>query len=339
MTQRTRATAGRTTRGGADRRTGSPPTSAHTAELAALDLNLLVAFEALHAERSVTRAGRRLGLSQPATSGALARLRVMLRDELFVRGKDGLVPTERCEELAAPIAKALVELRAALGGGSFDPRTTTRTFTIGGVDAVLAVLGPSILAAIHRAAPSARVVMLPIDPADAIAHVESGALDLALAPVPALPLTVGGKELFEVGAVLAMRPDHPLARRGKREPVLEDLTRHPQIMVSFVGASKSAIDEVLAKEGQKRHVAFVLTSFLAVPHVLRETDALAVLPAPFAKKLAREGAIAIAPLPAGVPFPRLRMRMLWPLTQDAAPASRWLRELVVPIAAELARRT
>ncbi len=81
----------------------------------------------------------------------------------------------------------------------------------------------------------------------------------------------------------------------------------------------------------------MLTSLLAVPHVLRETDALAVLPAPFAKKLAREGAVAVAPLPRGLPFPRLRMRMLWPLAQDAAPASRWLRGLVAPLAARVVR--
>jgi DNA-binding transcriptional LysR family regulator len=304
-------------------------------DLAALDLNLLVAFDALYAERSVTRAGRRLGLSQPATSGALARLREMLGDELFVRSKEGLVPTERCEELAAPVAKALVDLRAALGGGAFEPSTTTRTFTIGGVDAALGVLAPSVLAAIHAEAPHARVVVLPIDPADALADVEAGALDLAFAPVPTLPTTVGARELFEVRGLVAMRPTHPLASR--RRLALDDLTRHPQVMVSFVGSSKSQIDEALAREGKKRHVAFVLTSFLAVPHVLAETDALAILPSPFAKKLEAQGLVATAPLPEGATFPLLRMRMLWPLAQDAAPASRWLRELVARVAKRVVR--
>ncbi len=307
-------------------------------DLAALDLNLLVAFEALYTERSVTRAGRRLGLSQPATSGALARLREMLRDDLFVRGKDGLVPTERCAELAPPIGRALLDLRAALTGGSFDPATTTRTFTIAGVDAALGVLAPPLLAAIHAAAPRARVIVLPIDPQDAIAHAEEGTVDLALAPIAVVPTTVGARELFEVKGVLAMRPGHPLAEgplaKGKKKLAitLEDLTRFPQIMVSFVGSSRSAIDDLLAREGKKRHVAFIVTSFLAVPHVLAETDALAVLPEPFAKKLAAQGAITIAPLPAGVPFPSLRMRMVWPLAQDAAPASKWLRDLVIQIA-------
>jgi LysR family transcriptional activator of mexEF-oprN operon len=138
-----------------------------------------------------------------------------------------------------------------------------------------------------------------------------------------------------------MRPDHPLARRskprGRAKLTLDDLTRHPQVMVSFIGSSKSQIDETLSREGKKRHVAFVLTSFLAVPHVLAETDALAILPSPFAKALEAKGLIATAPLPDGVTFPALRMRMLWPLAQDAAPASRWLRQLVARIAHRVVR--
>jgi LysR family transcriptional activator of mexEF-oprN operon len=304
-------------------------------ELAALDLNLLVAFEALFAERSVTRAGRRLGLSQPATSGALARLRVMLRDELFVRGKLGLVPTSRCAELAAPIGKALTELRAALSAGAFEPASSERTFTIGGVDAVLAVLGPAVLGRLLSEAPRARFVITPIDPADAIPSLEAGALDLAIAVVGALPTTVGARELFRVEGLLCMRPGHPLA---KRPLVPGDLTRFPHVMVSFVGSARSQIDEALDEQGQSRHVAIVLGSFLAVPPVLRETDALAVLPAPLARKLASEGQLVVAPLPRGLPFPDLRMRMLWPLAEDASPASRWLRGVVASVAAELIER-
>jgi DNA-binding transcriptional LysR family regulator len=215
------------------------------------------------------------------------------------------------------------------------------------------VLAPHVLAAVHEEAPAARVIVLPIDPADAVGHVESGALDLALAPIATVPTNVGAKELFEVGGLLAMRPDHPLARRSQTRAggparrsaglpkhglaTLDDLTRHPQVMVSFVGSSKSQIDEALAREGKKRHVAFVLTSFLAVPHVLAETDALAILPSPFAKALEAKGLIATAPLPEGVAFPALRMRMLWPLAQDASPASRWLRELVARVAKRVVR--
>ena len=142
------------TRKALDARNGPGPS------LASFDLNLLIAFEALWVERSVTAAGRRLGLSQPATSATLARLRVMLGDRLFVRGKSGLQPTERCAELAAPISKTLVELRNTLAGSSFDPSTTTRQIRIGAVDAAIAVWMPRLLARTMREAPSARVQVI-----------------------------------------------------------------------------------------------------------------------------------------------------------------------------------
>ncbi len=132
--------------------------------LASFDLNLLVAFEALWVARSVTAAGRRLGLSQPATSAALARLRAMLCDRLFVRGKSGLEPTERCAELAAPISRTLIELRNTLAGSSFDPATTTRQIRIGAVDAAIAVWMPRLLARTMREAPRGRVQVVAIDP-------------------------------------------------------------------------------------------------------------------------------------------------------------------------------
>src|SRR5262245_15591821 len=123
------------------------------ARLSAMDLNLLVAFEALYRERSVTKAGRKLGLSQPATSAALGRLRTLLGDALFVKTPRGLEPTERCEALAKPIALALEDLRNALGEGEFDPGTTDRVFQVGAVDAVLSVLTPHVAARVLREAP------------------------------------------------------------------------------------------------------------------------------------------------------------------------------------------
>src|SRR5687767_8154671 len=129
------------------------PPARRPPSLSAIDLNLLVAFEALHRERSVTRAGRRLGLSQPAASAALARLRAAFGDELFVRTPRGLEPTARAEALAGPIARALADLRAALDEGEFDPARATDTFRVGAVDAVLTVLLGRVGARVMREAP------------------------------------------------------------------------------------------------------------------------------------------------------------------------------------------
>src|SRR5258708_12654944 len=164
-----------------DARTGPGPS------LASFDLNLLVAFEALWIERSVTAAGRRLGLSQPATSAALARLREMLGDRLFVRGKSGLEPTERCSELATPISKTLVELRNTLAGSSFDPATTTRQVRIGAVDAAIAVWMPRLLARTMREAPNARVQVVAIDPTRPTHALQDASPALPPSPVPSPP--------------------------------------------------------------------------------------------------------------------------------------------------------
>lgn len=277
--------------------------------MSSLDLNLLLAFEALWAERSVTKAGRRLGLSQPAMSGALARLRQMLKDPLFVRGPNGLTPTSRCAELAPVLSKALLDIRNALAGRAFDAATTDQQLTLGAVDAAIAAVVPRIVGRFTQLAPRAQLSVVPIDPARAVDLVEAGSLDVALTARVRPSSTVKQRVLFPIDLLLAVRKGHPLLR-GRSE-----LERYPRVSVSFAGP------------GPKANVA--VASFLAVPHFLAESDAWAVLPAPFARKLAEDGLIAARPLPPGFPKPQLTMHLVWPEAQDAAPASRWLRQLIV----------
>lgn len=295
-----------------------------------MDLNLLAAFDALWSERSVTRAGKRIGLSQPAMSGALGRLRVMLSDPLFVRDKSGLRPTERAAQLAEPIAQALAALRIAVLPSDFDPSTTSRHFTIGCVDAAIAVIVPQILANVLRGSPSSRIFVRPINPADAVDLLESGAIDVAIAPLFAPHTVLLTRKLFDIDGVLAMRKNHPLARL--KQLSAKDLLPYPHTMVSFEGRTAGQLDETLAKEGLKRHVGVVVSSFLAVPHVLRGTDAIAILPGPFARVVEREGNIALRPLPAGVRFPQLAMSLAWPRAHETSPAMRWLREQIASAA-------
>ena len=252
----------------------------------------------------------------------------MFDDELFVRSRAGLEPTERCTALAGAVIKTLAELRDAIRGDAFDPSSSDRIFRIGAVDAVLAVVIPHLVARVIERAPKTRVIVTAIDPGRAIGLLDQGELDLALVATGALPSTVGARALFPLRGVVAMRPRHPCARRRARL-TLADLARYPHVMVSFVGPAHSAVDDALARDGKQRHIAVVLGSFLAVPSILRESELFAILPEPFARLLEARGEVVVAPLPPEVPFPQLQMRMLWPLAQDAAPASRWLRALVV----------
>lgn len=301
-----------------------------------MDLNLLVAFEALHRERSVTRAGRRLGLSQPATSAVLARLRAAFDDELFVRTPKGLEPTPRAEALAGPIARALADLRAAIEPGEFDPASSTEVFRVGAIDAVLAVLLGAAAGRLMKEAPRARLEVRPIDPTQAPALLEARELDVALvaAPTPNVPAFLGARELFPVDLVLATRLGHPLA--GPTAPRFTEMAKHPHVIVSFAGPSRTPVDDALAQLGASRHVAAVLGSFLAVPHLLAASDAIAIVPGPFARALAARGLVACTPLPPEVPQPKLVMRMLWPKRLDASPAHVWFRDVVAAAAADVA---
>jgi DNA-binding transcriptional LysR family regulator len=292
-------------------------------QLAALDLNLLIAFEALWEERSVTRAGRRLGLSQPAMSGALSRLRTMMNDPLFVRGRTELVPSDRCTALAAPLAKALLDIRNALAGTAFDPATTEQPLTIGAVDAAIAVVIPRVAGRFAELAPRALLSVRSIDPARAVDLVEAGALDLALTPRVRPSSTVKQRALFPLELWLTVRGDHPLAR-GPLTP--QRLRAYPRLQVSFDGAPPT---------GGALNVrpSLSVSSFLAVPHVLAESGAWSLLPAPFARKLTADGSFTARALPSPPRGPRISLRMVWPLSHDASPASRWLRELVLESAA------
>lgn len=285
--------------------------------LAALDLNLLVVFEALWTERSVTAAGRTLGLSQPATSGALARLREMLGDRLFVRGKRALEPTDRCTSLATPLRKTLLELRSVLAGSAFEPNTTTRVMRIGAVDAAIAVLMPEVLARTMKEAPHAQLHVTSIDPTRASQLLDDGQLDLALSPVPSPSATVRCRLLYPVDFVVAVRPGHPLTKRHGAS-----LADFPRVHVRF--------------EGQPLvNAAATMGSFLAVPPVLRSTDAWALLPRPYAEPLARDGVLATLKRPAHLAVPALKMQLLWPEAQHDAPASAWLRELILDVSSGL----
>jgi DNA-binding transcriptional LysR family regulator len=288
--------------------------------LASLDLNLLVVFEALWTERSVTTAGRKLGLSQPATSGALSRLRDMLGDRLFVRGKHGLEPTDRCVALATPLRKTLVELRGVLAGSTFDAKTTTRVLRVGAVDAAIAVLMPAVLARTMTEAPNAQVQVVSIDPTRATQLLDDGQLDLAMSPVPSPSATVRSRVLYQVDFVVVVRPRHPLLRRKPSA-----LFEYPRVHVRFDGQPQV-------------NAAVVLGSFLAVPPVLRQTDAWALLPRPYAEPLARDGVLAMLERPAHVTAPVLKMQLLWPEAQHDAPASTWLRDIMVDVARTVAAR-
>src|SRR5258708_975531 len=183
----------------------------HRMDIRAVDLNLLKAFDALHGERAVTRAASRIGLSQPAMSHALSRLRALFNDELFVRTSDGMKPTARAREIAPLIAAAIEQIEAALNlGAGFDPATSLGTFTAGmGEYAEVALIG-RLAEAFMREAPKATLRLLPLNGNEAAEQLERGVIDVAVAHLRAMPPAIKMTQLFRDPFVVLARKGHPI---------------------------------------------------------------------------------------------------------------------------------
>jgi DNA-binding transcriptional LysR family regulator len=291
------------------------------------DLNLLRVFDALVRERSVTRAGERVGLSQPAVSAALARLRAALDDQLFVRGGSDMIPTPRAESLAPPIREALASMEKSLfGDRRFDPATAQTTFTLLGGDFFSQLVLPRLAARFRTEAPGVRVRMIDSARGDINRLLQEDAVDLALeAPQTPSDLGVSSTLLFVSTFVIVAARGHPkLADVAPGEPIPLDLfCTIPQALRSITGDMSGVIDEALAKLDARRDVVLAVPHFLGVALAVAQSDLIAALPAKFANAVADDLGLALHQTP--MPSPASEIRMFWHRRHDENPAHQWMR--------------
>ncbi|HBY63475.1 MAG TPA: LysR family transcriptional regulator, partial [Solibacterales bacterium] len=237
--------------------------------LQAVDLNLLLAMEALLEERNVSRAARRLGLSQPAMSNALARLRGLLNDPLFVRAPGGVAPTPRAERMAPGVRAGLEQFRRALDGvREFDPSSSSRTFRIALSDHAEWLLAPHLLRAVEREAPGVRVQCKRLDALFVLpeAELRMGAADIAIGFFPDARTADESTRLETVAEeehVVVMRRGHPLSRRTL---TIEDYAAAPHAAVIYRPEPWGLIDQELAARGLRRNLRLASPHFLTVLH-------------------------------------------------------------------------
>lgn len=289
--------------------------------LAAIDLNLLLVFEALMRDRNVTHAGQRIGLSQPAMSRALYRLRDIVGDELFVRRGNRMEPTPRAVALDQPLRRALLAIQNALRPDGFDPGQAERSFRIATNDFAAALLLPALGAALRAEAPGIDIRVIPADEARAVALLERDEIDLAVAPFEEIrPGLVRQELMAREGFLCVMRRDHPLTA----EPLtVARFAATPQVLVSQVGDPVGFVDHILAEHGLVRRVAMTVPHFLVVPFVLATTDLVAVLPIRLAQSFASLlDLVAVPP-----PFEQRRFPLAMVCSERTAndPGLRWLR--------------
>lgn len=290
-----------------------------------LDLNLLVVFDAVMRERSVTRAAEALNMSQPAVSHALGRLRTALRDELFVRTPDGMEPTPQAERLAPSVRQALTELRAALEGArSFEPQEVERSFTITVNNYAALVIAPPLAATLAREAPLVSLDLRPSGTLDIAERLDRGEIDLALGGLAAPGERFSDMRLLNDRFACLLRRGHP-AIGAKGAIDVRDFAGHAHLEVSSTGEGTRFIDEALAELDLERRVA-LHAPLLATAAILAQSDMIAVLAERSAHVFAAAAPLAVLPLP--VASPSLTVAMLWHRRVEDDAAHRWLRGVV-----------
>jgi len=252
-------------------------------KLGAIDLNLLVVFDAIMRDRSVTRAGQRLGLSQPAMSHALTRLRHMLNDELFVRSPNGMMPTPRAEALATPVRFALDGLQQSLEPDEFDPSKATTTFRIAVDNYAAIVLAAPIAARVAREAPGVRLDFRPSGTLDVLEQLDRSELHLAMGPWDVPGERFVRKRLVQDQFVIVYRKGHP-GMKAQEFPT-EKLATLPQLEISsarFGPEFETGLGK--SRPGPKPAMR---APFLSAAQILATSDLVSVLPLNVAKNMTR----------------------------------------------------
>ncbi|MAP17639.1 MAG: LysR family transcriptional regulator [Aurantimonas sp.] len=295
------------------------------------DLNLLPIFVALMEERSVTRAAGRMGMTQPALSNALSRLRLMLQDQLFVRERYGVQPTPVALELAPRIAEVLAQLDdVVLGQQTFDPDQAERVFTIAPNGYAEFVCVPAVVARLQKVAPGIKLRLTPYGNDLAETGVVSGTTALVLGRIVDPPDNLVVQHLMDEGFACAVRADHPNVGDTITREQFEAM-KHINIVPP--GRMRAGLFQALAQQQLKRDVAISVTNFFAVAEMVAVTDYCATLPSLICKRLMHEPRLKI--LPAPVDLGSFPLEMAWHVRYRHDPAHRWLRALIGEVITDL----
>jgi DNA-binding transcriptional LysR family regulator len=293
--------------------------------LSGVDLNLLAVLDALLSERNVTRAARRLGLTQPATSHALNRLRALFSDPLLVRGTGGMIPTPLAEQLAVPLRRGLLELQQVVQLDlGFEPARSTRAFAVATADYPQLTGLPRLLAHLSEEAPSVNLAIVPLG-ASLAARLESGELDLVLSGAETeenlgLDRRLMRTLIIRDSFVCATRHDHPGIRTGLD---LETFVTWPHLLVSLTGRGSGIVDNALSSLGRSRRIAVRIPHFSGAPSLLARSNLIATLPKAMADYGTRLEQLRLFEPPLALP--RAEVYLWWHERVQYDPAHAWFR--------------
>lgn len=286
------------------------------------DLNLLVAFDALYAERSVTKAARKVGVGQPAMSQSLARLRELFKDELFLRSSAGIHPTALATELAGPVREALQQFHAIVTRRpSFDPASAEVSFTLAMSDANELTFLPELAKRVHEASPGSRIGTIAFERQRMLSQLDASEVDLVVGVSGHTSPRHRHETLYFERHICLYN-----ARliRAKTPISLKDYLAHPHVLLSFSGDSIGVVDQLLAKRKAKRKVIVTTPHAHAIPFIVQAVPAIALVPERLGERCAKIAGLVSSRPP--VDTGGFEVSMLWHTRNDNDPAHSWLRE-------------
>jgi DNA-binding transcriptional LysR family regulator len=294
-------------------------------DLRQIDLNLLVVFNQLLLDRRVSTTADKLGITQPAVSNALKRLRVLLKDDLFVRTARGMEPTPYAMHLAEPVGYALGALQNALNHReTFDPATSQRTFTLAITDIGEIYFMPTLMNELSKVAPNIKISTLRNNAGNLREEMEAGSVDIAIGLIPSLKTGFFQRRLFRQRYVCMFRKGHPLATN----PIsIERFKALGHVGVTSANTGHGEVDDLMDRKGIKRDIRLHVPHFVAVGHILQSSDLIATVPERFSNKC--EGPFNLVTSPLPVKLPDIAINLFWHAKYNREPANMWLRQLIV----------
>ena len=295
--------------------------------LSRLDLNLLVAFDALLTERSVTRAALRIGVGQSAMSHSLARLRAVFSDEILTRAPEGMRPTPRALALIDPVRTALAQIQAIVAPpAAFDPATADVTFTLGIPDSTEVLLMPQLVAHLQAVAPGVKLLLHTVDRNRILDDLDTGRVDVGIG-VFEHGQTHHKRRILNKESYLCVFNAELV---GITPPIsLDDYVRLPHLLTSLVETAHGVVDDALEKIGRKRVIAMTSPRFTVMPFVVRQAPVIATMHSRLARFFGESMGLAVSSAP--IELPDVSISMIWHASNDQVPGQRWLRETIVEL--------
>lgn len=299
-------------------------------ELSDIDLNQLVLFQQLMVERRVSKVANNLGLTQPAVSNTLAKLRRQFGDDLFVRTPAGMMPTPFAEQLAEPIGYALGMIHSGLNQHSrFDPATVNRSISIGMTDIGEIVFLPALVERLRQQAPGVSLSTVRTTATNLRDDMEAGKVDLAIGPLPQLKAGFFQRRLFRQRYVCLFRQGHALDRKRLS---LADFKAAEHLIIVSAGTGHGKVDDLIRRAGVERKMRLTVPHFVSVGHILRRSDMVATVTERLAESLAEPFDLRFLPHP--IALPEVAINVFWHAKVHRSPAHLWLRGLVFDLFGE-----